>query len=489
MEVLRQDQPPRWAHAGKVLGLVRSDAPKGAQGKPCGASHIPKQHDCTKGRGTSTKDNLKTAAKVALAAGVLAGGAYLIKSRYISPQDWEKHPANRLNNPKMTEDEAQRIADEAIAGGQKWDVQEKINARRRAERATECGGGLGKIQAPAKFDAQIVDPQCQAGFGAFGTYYVHSSEKYGIKVFQSGADDDVKAEFRRLDKADYAGVNVPAPIRINKVKDQYGDVKAQTLVMSHMKEYKTISAVHHDAYARAANAPLIVQTKIAREFRKLHTAGLAHGDIHSGNVMVHPRSQRVALVDFGYATELHDGRQPSHYRNGVQNLLDDMNRLPEFLGFDNRGADFLNRYKGTLENVEKQAKELAKFGGPDNEQRFTIAVKRYHDALERELLWDDRMPRSRFVSGADQPRIPGLTRRILTANLTSRHREAMESFAGKRDLRVFNEQAQKLGVKPQRLFLALKPERDARLARQRQQPFGTPIRGTNFPSKPLEWEN
>ncbi len=472
--MLRQDQPPRWAHAGKVLGLVRSDAPKGAQGKPCGESHIPKQHKCSKNSRSSNGNNLQTAAKVALAAGVLAGGAYLIKSRYISPQDWEKHPANRLNNPKMTEDEAQRIADEAIAGGQKWDVQEKINARRRAERATECGGGLGKIQAPAKFDAQIVDPQCQAGFGAFGTYYVHSSEKYGIKVFQSGADDDVKAEFRRLDKADYAGVNVPAPIRINKVKDQYGDVKAQTLVMSHMKEYKTISAVHHDAYARAANAPLIVQTKIAREFRKLHTAGLAHGDIHSGNVMVHPRSQRVALVDFGYATELHDGRQPSHYRNGVQNLLDDMNRLPEFLGFDNRGADFLNRYKGTLENVEKQAKELAKFGGPDNEQRFTIAVKRYHDALERELLWDDRMPRSRFVSGAEQPRIPGLTRRILTANANTRQRQLMEGLHNG-NLTLFQDGAKNLGVKPARLFVALKPERDARQARQRQRPFGTPL--------------
>jgi hypothetical protein len=53
------------------------------------------------------------------------------RSRYISPEEWDKNPANKLNSPKLTEDEAQRIIDEALAGGQKWDVQEEINQRRR----------------------------------------------------------------------------------------------------------------------------------------------------------------------------------------------------------------------------------------------------------------------------------------------------------------------------------------------------------------------
>ena len=98
----------------------------------------------------------------------------MFKKKYFSKEEWDNHPANRLKNPKLTEAEAQRIADEAIAGGQKWDVQEKINERRRQ---SECGNGLGKIQAPAKFDKAILTPRCQAGAGAFGTYFVHQLER------------------------------------------------------------------------------------------------------------------------------------------------------------------------------------------------------------------------------------------------------------------------------------------------------------------------
>jgi len=151
--------------------------------------------------------------------------------------------------------------------------------------------------------------------------------------------------------------------------------------------------------------------------------------------------------------------------------MHDMARLPDFLGFSSRGDDFLDRYKGVLENVEKQAKELATYGGLENEERFQIAVKRYHDALERELLWDDRMPRSRFVSGADQPRIPGITRRILTANV----RTTQRGFWDQPRPSMFKAKAQQLGLKPAQLFRALKPERDARNKRLREQPFGTPL--------------
>jgi hypothetical protein len=420
----------------------------------------------------------------------------LIKSRYISPEEWDKNPANRLKNPKLTEEEAQRIADEAIAGGQKWDVQEDINAHRRAERNAECGGGLGKILAPAKFDSEPWDwadystsagagrkirplrrsipleARCQAGEGAYGTYFVHPSEKYGIKLFR-GTEDDVASEFRRLDKADYAGVNVPTPLHMNAIKDADGDVRDQTLVMSHMKGYRPLSNDYTNGFGSSASAPLIVGKEIVSEFRKLHTAGLAHGDIHGKNILFNQRDRKVALVDFGYATELHDGRQPSHTRDGVMNLMYDMKRLPDFLGFNDRGNDFLRRYKGVLQNVEKQAKQLAKYGGPDNEQRFTIAVKRYHDALETELLQGIREPRSRFISGADQPRIPGLTRRIVTANANTFQRGVMEQVGAQGDPSLFAQAAKRLGVKPANLSRALRPERDARRARNRARPFGT----------------
>lgn len=461
------------AHAGKVLALQRIDAPEGGKGKPCGAAHIPKQHKCSKGTGTPINNNLEIAAKIAVGAGLLAGGVYLAKpirnkQRPPSMEEWRKSPLSVRNNPKLSPEDAQRIADEAIAGGQIWDVQEKINARRRAERAAECGGGLGKTQAPAKFDALVPRPLCQAGEGAFGTYFVHQSEKYGVKLFRNGDEDDVGWEADRLDRARAAGVNVPQPLGINVVKDQDGDVRAQTLILSHMRGYQQLSDVYRDANGNATNAPAIIQVKIARQFRKLHVDGLAHGDIHSGNIMVHARSKRVALVDFGYSTQISDDYQPSNARTGVENLLYDLRRLPGFLGFVDKGSDFISRHKGVLDNIEIQANDYSR-----SWEKYELAVGRYHDALERELLWDERRPRSRFISGADQPRIPGLTRRILTANMNTRNRELIEPLPIDT---YFQSVARNLGVKPARLFRALKPERDARRARNRAQPLGTPFR-------------
>lgn len=78
MEVLGEIQPPRRRRldAGKVLGLVRIDAPEGGKGKPCGKAHIPKSYKCGKTNNTTNQSNeivkLRT---VAAAAGLTVAGA------------------------------------------------------------------------------------------------------------------------------------------------------------------------------------------------------------------------------------------------------------------------------------------------------------------------------------------------------------------------------------------------------------------------------
>ena len=405
----------------------------------------------------------------------------------MSMDEWRKSPQSARNNPKLSPERAQQIADEAIAGGQKWDVQEKINARRQAELNTECGLGLGKVLAPAKFDALIPKPRCQAGEGAFGTYFVHPSEKYGVKLFRNGDEDDVGFEFDMLDRARAAGVNAPDPLSMNAVRDIDGEIRSQTLVLTHMKGYSTINRLGwSDGQGRATRAPLITKVKLAREFRKLHTEGLAHGDIHSGNIMASAVSKKPALIDFGYATNL-DSYHPGHGRSGIQNLMVDLNRLPEFLGLPGNGREFRARYKGVIDNIKTQATNWDK--GVQRSQswdRFEVGVKRYHDALERELLGQEglNLPRSRFISGADQPRIPGLTRGILTANVNTAQREIAELKLARGDRPSFlNSMAKGLGVKQASLQRALQPERDARLAKQLRQPFGTPLRPTAEPPR------
>jgi hypothetical protein len=59
--------------------------------------------------------------------------------RPMTMEEWRNSPESARNKPTLTPEEAQRITDEAIAHGDVWDVQEKINARRFQ---SECGGGL-----------------------------------------------------------------------------------------------------------------------------------------------------------------------------------------------------------------------------------------------------------------------------------------------------------------------------------------------------------
>jgi hypothetical protein len=77
--LLRQIQPPRRRpHAGKVLGLVKTDAPEAVKGKPCGASHIAKGYKCGKATQDIKNDNIKAWAAVGISAAAVAGIATVL---------------------------------------------------------------------------------------------------------------------------------------------------------------------------------------------------------------------------------------------------------------------------------------------------------------------------------------------------------------------------------------------------------------------------
>ena len=446
----------------------REDAGEKRLGKPCGSSYISKSKQCRIQNG-SVWNKLAVAGAV---AGVVAGG-YALSQRNpdrdrkprLSPA--ERNAARLARQDRMSEERAKKIAKEAIEGGNVWDVQEKINKRRKAGIAEQCGGGLGKIQAPAKFDAMVRQPRCQLGEGAYGTYFVHTSGKYGVKVFRNGAEDDVEKEFDLLDRAKAAGVNVPQPLAQNAVLDEDGYTKSQTLVLEHMKGYKEAGKLYPNGGYNLSKAPLIVQVKALREFRKLNVEGLAHGDIHGGNILVNPRSKKVALIDFGYATAIDDFDHPQHGRSGVETLMDDLHNVRDFLGVN---TSFLEeKAPPILENIRRNAENYNR-----DWDKFEVSVKRYYDFVESELLYGERRPRSKFVRSADQLRIPDLTRRILTANRDPQQRRMMVQVMNELPSKA-NVMAENLGIKKQRLFLALKPEREQLAARIKGQPFGTPL--------------
>lgn len=69
----RDETEPGTIRTATYLAARADAAGANRLGKPCGASHIPKAHECSKGRAAEQGTALKTAAKVALIAGVAVG--------------------------------------------------------------------------------------------------------------------------------------------------------------------------------------------------------------------------------------------------------------------------------------------------------------------------------------------------------------------------------------------------------------------------------
>lgn len=431
---------------------TRSDAAKGGDGlgKPCGASFIPKDQKCHKGEGRRG-EALRTAGKVALGLGALAGGL-AIANKVRTLADWRKHPDNPRNKPpSLDAKQADRIIEQALAKGDKAQWQERINARRKAAIEAACRATLGKVNpSTPKLDAYTPEDKtrCYVGGGAFGSYYVHPSREYGIKHYRDPDDSsyqDIEREFDMQSQAHWLKAPVSEPLAI----------RSRTMVMQHLDGYKEAQSAF-GSYVLGENSSASVgsRAKILKAFLPLHLDGMAHGDIHGGNVLFNPKTKKVALVDFGYATQRGDhpydsNSYPAHNRSGAQNLRWDLVRLPQLLGLD-ENPRFMSRWSGTLDLIENIAEGEHSGSGQDWDVAER-AIKRYYAGMADELRRQAGVytPRSKMIADIDQPRIPGLTNAILKPRFKEEHRVQMRDYLGY-DTKI-KEMAKKHGVQTSQL--------------------------------------
>lgn len=411
------------------------------KGKKCGESYIPKKDKCSK----LTPSKVKLVGGLALTAGALAGGALLAKKRFkkmsipLTTEEWRKSPDSVINKPKLSADKNERIVNEAIAGGQKWDVHEDLNAFNERRNRLQCGRRDSLedlLLTPYRLD-DWVRARCQVGAGKSGQYYVHTSKKYGVKVHDFEGIEELsieqvekiaELELEMLDKAYKAGVNVPEPLALRSVKirdknkkQTYTDRKRYAMTMEHMDEYKPITKLYPNIEelkinnAMADKAPLIVKIKTIREFRKLHLAGIAHGDLHAGNILVNNRGKKVSLIDFGHASNIQDSKHPRYglSQSGFNSLKTDLALLPPVLDGWNKGNEFLNKAEnytayfdvvgdlrvagdlGTAGRIAKKVYSNERVSAKDW-QDYQNSINHYYSLLHKSLLHDAYLTANRL---------------------------------------------------------------------------------------------
>jgi serine/threonine protein kinase len=394
------------------------------KGKKCGESYIPKGHKCIKGQLPIQGELFPKVAKIAAVAGLATGAAFVLKN-------------------KLSDTDADRIISEAIEGGKKWDVHENLKKR----------GGDCRTDAKKK-------ARCRVGGGAYGDYYVHTSQEYGVKVIKEDDQDAIYYEANMLEYAHSTGAPVP----------QFIAQRGNAIVMEHMRGYKTVEDVFGgNKILFDKNTPVDVKLQFLEGTKKLHAAGIAHGDLHNANVLYNPETKKLAFIDWGYSAEIEDrfGANPSRgYSSGSEILQRELLRLPMSLGLDNQlSQKFSRRYNTAFDKALE-----------DPQKNYDILLNRYYKDLEKHVKMAGGLPvgpQSKLVGEVIQGELkfprPIVMSRTRNQGRNPRQREAMTMEAGlpKRNL----EPRKIIPTKPQPFGTPMQPASTAKPVKAKTQTF------------------
>ena len=380
----RQDEPPRRPDAGKVLGLVTVDAPEGDRGKPCGQSHIPKGSKCHKNGAVLSNNTLRTAATVALTAGVIAGGVAIARK-------WNAKDQQQL--------------DEALKGGKTWDVYDRklkedatdpevalLRQQREAQERKYCGLNEGKTKAGRSDAFQPCSRQI-GDVSAFGKIYLHSSGKVCFKVptgnqniSQQRAILAADNEYIHLGLAQKAGVTVPKLISMNH---------NNIIKMEYISDAVTLrDFLKNGDRSRFRN----ISDDLFKSLHKMHQAGIAHRDMHSGNILVTP-DNRAHIIDFGLARSGHINGLSEPFTRA--SLTSDMHRsillMNALNDFSFQNGDEIETWVRSKNPVVWKL-DSQKNSTLDDKSLRNIVDSFYAD-LHRAITFKRQQPKSRLLPG------------------------------------------------------------------------------------------
>lgn len=314
---------------------ARRDAEAEGRGKPCGASHIPKAHECHKVSGANPTGPGLTPAKL-LGAAALVGAAAAVGT-----YAWSKRDSTDLLDAMRSR---------PISGDRprKPNRIEQLLAERRAQRCANRG------------DALPLSATNECAVSTFAEVYV---AKDGASIFKVQKEPDLPAarrEFALQEAAYAAGVPTAKPLTIHP---RTGVIRMQRLAGRTGEELfgSDFDASHEPRYG----------LQLSGAMRSMHKAGISHNDLHVGNWMDTP--QGVRLIDWG---------QGSRSKDGVLIDLDDSSMMLGLgLSYTPSGRrpvhPALRGYEPMVANT-RQRLGRARFRSPEWEQ----VIDQHYDAID-----------------------------------------------------------------------------------------------------------
>jgi tRNA A-37 threonylcarbamoyl transferase component Bud32 len=241
-------------------------------------------------------------------------------------------------------------------------------------------------------------------------------------------------------------IGVPAPQLLN--------YKGNAMVLEHLRGYKAVDSTNFGMGMQfGRDIPVEIKKNFIAVVRTMHLEGMAHNDLHMGNIMVGLASRRVKLIDFGLASLRSDTENAVPFRDGRgSNLLkEELSSIPYKLNLPDATTNLVQtRYKRALQLVEDIADSENGYGRARNRSGINLhwdtaefIINRYYNDLTR-AVEAQPVARSRSVASIIQPKLPGFDRARLKARWNTEQAAGLQGW-GKDALYDI---AQQMGVAP-----------------------------------------
>lgn len=280
---------------------LRFDSPEAGRGKPCGASHIARNLKCHAGAAQLSPEAVRSVATGAALAGAAAGavalGVAASRRRGWADQRMEaEYRAARAAGP-----------DPAAAAQQRANARDPQALALRQERRSIMRQVCGGIRVDAYRD-------CTHRIGeasAYGTVYLNKKTNTAFKA-QANLRRHIN-ERQHLELANQQGVASP---KLYDYNDNKKVIAMEFLTDSiAIRDWKKINTTN-------LRQRQDVATTLVNEAHKLHRVGIAHGDLHHGNVYINNTTERITFIDFGLSESIRLSKRRELVTNLVRTDLD-----------------------------------------------------------------------------------------------------------------------------------------------------------------------
>lgn len=272
------------------------------KGKKCGESFIPRTHKCNLTAGSVVRTTQKTAI---LGAGAALGVIAAIQTRSLwtpalgrlyeearkAGKPWSTYAAKQKAD--LRDPQVRALAKARAQSNKRACVRSRGD--NRSDAWTPCNFTIGE---PSAYGRVIKHPNQPIVFKVpKEVHYVPVSDGVkmtGSKKLRKKVADMFEKEASNLQYANRIGVDSPKLEGFNPNKS--------VIAMEFLDGYYTYRTLQ----GTNKNLDSLVNFQLFGNLKRMQMQGLTHRDLHRGNILVNPRTRRIAIIDFGHASKLKD---------------------------------------------------------------------------------------------------------------------------------------------------------------------------------------